>query len=280
MCFEVGVLGDFFVIKGWRSKDIEIFQATTLQQFGYGTLQRHAEVRVRAEGGEAGAICRVEQYHADNRIFAAQRAVISKDWETFCFQFGDGFHHARVARQHVSRDLRQADGFSNNAVFDMTLENFRQSLHARFVAGITGRHAVRHIQVADDVHRDINGLLVRLTGERQGADPTILIAGLQVDQHAAGQFVFRIVERAQAGIENAFRQFIVFGQREPFFVRIVNERTVGNSFAQPEVGEEVVGGQTLKILTQCRGQRRFLVAPLPLVKHSAQSLSRICTDQT
>lgn len=98
----------------------------------------------------------------------------------------------------------------------MTLENFRQSLHARFVAGITGRHAVRHIQVADDVHRDINGLLVRLTGERQGADPTILIAGLQVDQHAAGQFVFRIVERAQAGIENAFRQFIVFGQREPF----------------------------------------------------------------
>ncbi len=103
MRFEVGVLGDFFVIKGWRSKDIEIFQTTTLQQFGHGTLQRHAEVRVRAEGGEAGAICRVEQYHADNRIFAAQRAVISKDWETFCFQFGDGFHHARVTRQHVSR---------------------------------------------------------------------------------------------------------------------------------------------------------------------------------
>lgn len=110
------MLGHFFIVKRWRRKHVEIFQATALQQFGNGTLQRHAEVRVRAEGGEAGAVGRVKQHDADYRILAAQRAVICKDWETLCFQLGDGFHHARVACQHLCRNFRQADGFGNNAV--------------------------------------------------------------------------------------------------------------------------------------------------------------------
>ncbi len=235
------MLGHFFIVKRWRRKHVEIFQATALKQLGNGTLQRHAEVRVRAEGGEAGAVGRVKQHDADHWILAAQRAVIRKDWETFCFQLGDGFHHARVACQHLCRNFRQADGFGNNAVFDMTLEDFRQPLHARFIAGVTGGHAVRHIQVADDVHRNIDGLLVRLTGKRQGANTAIVVARLQIDQHAGGQFVFRIVEGTQARVENSFWQFIVFGQREPFFVRIVNERAVGDGFAQPEVRKKVVG---------------------------------------
>lgn len=108
----------------------------------------------------------------------------------------------------------------------MTLEDFRQPLHARFpIAGVTGGHAVRHIQVADDVHRNIDGPFRsdRFPGKRQGANTAIVVARLQIDQHAGGQFVFRIVEGTQARVENFFWQFIVFGQREPFFVRIVNE---------------------------------------------------------
>ncbi len=140
--FQVGVLSHFLIIEGRRGKHVQIFQATALQQLGDGTLQRHAEVRVCTEGGEAGAVRRVEQHDADHRVLTAQRAVIGKDWETFGFQFGNGLHHARIAGQHVSRDLRQADGFCDNAVFNMTLKHLGQALNARFVAGVTGGHAV------------------------------------------------------------------------------------------------------------------------------------------
>ena len=37
----------------------------------------------------------------------------------------------------------------------------------------------------------------------------------------------------------------------------MNERAVSDGFTQPEIGEEVVGRQTFKILTQRRSQRRF-----------------------
>lgn len=44
MGFEVRVLGDLFVIEGWRREDVEVFQAAALQQFGDSSLQRHAKV--------------------------------------------------------------------------------------------------------------------------------------------------------------------------------------------------------------------------------------------
>ncbi len=121
--FEVRVLGDLFVIEGWRREDVEVFQAAALQQFGDGSLQRHAKVRVGAEGGEAGAVSRVKQHDADNRIFAAERAIIGKDRETFSFQFGDRLHDARIARHDFRRDLRQADAFSDDAVFNVTFKD-------------------------------------------------------------------------------------------------------------------------------------------------------------
>ena len=40
--FKIRMFGDFFIIKGWRREDVEIFQAAALQQFGNGTFQRHA----------------------------------------------------------------------------------------------------------------------------------------------------------------------------------------------------------------------------------------------
>ena len=123
MGFEVRVLGDFFVIKGRRRKDIKVFQAATLQQFCDRTLQRHAEVRVGAKGSEAGAVSRVKQHDADNRVFAAQRTIVGENWEAFGFKFCDRLHDARIARHDFRRDLRQADALCDDAVFYVTFKD-------------------------------------------------------------------------------------------------------------------------------------------------------------
>ena len=122
--FKVRMFSDFFIIEGWRREDVEIFQAATLEQFGNGTFQRHAEIGMRAERGETGAVSRVKQHDADNRIFAAERTVISENRETFGLQLIDRFDYARIARHHLRRDLRQADAFGDNAVFNMPFEHF------------------------------------------------------------------------------------------------------------------------------------------------------------
>lgn len=46
----------------------------------------------------------------------------------------------------------------------------------------------------------------------------------------------------------------------------MNEWAVSDGFAQPEVSEEIVGGQTLKILTQRGGQCRFFSRAFPVGK--------------
>ena len=235
------MFSDFFIIEGWRSKHIQIFQATTLQQLGHGTFQCYAKIRMRTERGKAGTVSRIEQYHANHRILAAKRTIISKDWETFCFQRFDGFNHRWVTRQHVCRDFRQADAFSNNAVFHVAFENFGQPLNACFVAGIASGHTVRNVQVTNDIHRNINGLIVGLARKRQTANTTIFVTGLQVNQHTAGQFILRIVKCAQTVIEQPFWHIVIFAQWEPFFVGIMHERTVGDGFAQPEISKKVVG---------------------------------------
>ena len=229
--FEVSVLGDLFIVEGRRREDVEIFQATALQQFGDRTLQRHAEVRVGAERGEAGAVCRVKQHDADNRILAAQRAIIGKDRKTFGFQFGDRLHDARITRHDLRRYLRQADAFGDDAVFDVALKDFGQALHASFITGVAGGHAVGDIQVADDIHRNIDRFAVGLAGKGQAAHAALIITGLQIHQHAGRQLIVRIVERAQTSIQQAFRDLVVFGQREPLFVRVVNERAISDSVA-------------------------------------------------
>ena len=172
------MFSNFFIIEGWRSKHIQIFQATTLQQLGHGTFQCYAKIRMRTERGKAGAVSRIKQYHANHRILAAKGTIICEDRETFCFQCFDRFNHRWVTRQHVCRDFRQADAFSNNAVFHVAFENFRQSLNACFVAGITCGHTVGDVQVTNDIHRNINGLIVGLTRKRQAANTTIFVTGL------------------------------------------------------------------------------------------------------
>ena len=255
------MFSDFFVIEGWWRKDIEIFQATALQQLGDGTFESDAEVRMRAERGEAGSVGRVKQHHADNRVFAAQRAIVSKDRETFGFQLIDGLHHTWITRHDLCRNFWQADALSDDAVFNVTLEDFRQCLNARFVRRVACGHPVRDIQVADDIHRDIDGFAIGLAGERQAANAAFVVARLQIDQHAGGQLIVRIVKCAQTRIQQTFRHFIVFGQREPFLIWIVDEWSVSDGFAQPKVSKKVVGGQTLEIFTKSRGQRRFFGCP-------------------
>lgn len=123
-------------------------------------------------------------------------------------------------------------------------------------------------------------MLVGLTGKRQRTHAAIGVAGLQIDKIAGAQLLLRIVEGVQAFVEDTGRQRVVFRDREPFLIRVVHEVAFGDLLAQIEIGEEVVGGQALEIFTQRGGQRGFLLAPLPLVKHSGQSRSRMCTDHT
>ena len=263
---EVGVLGDFFIIEGRRRKDVEIFQAAALKQFGNGTLKGDAEIGMRAERGETGAVLRVEQHHADHRIFAAQRGVVGENREAFRFEARNCLDHARIALHHALRNRRQADRFGDNAVFDIAFKHLRKPLHARFVSSVARRHAVGDVEVADDVHRDIDGLLVGLTGKRQAADAALGVAGLQIHQLRRGQRVVRIVKGAQARIQNAFRQRAVRRDREPFLVRVVDEIAVGDRFAQPEIGKEVVGRETLEIFAQRRRQRGFLTGAFAVGK--------------
>ncbi|MNT59004.1 hypothetical protein D3C72_1964770 [compost metagenome] len=85
----------------------------------------------------------------------------------------------------------------------MTLKHFGKALNASFIAGVACRHTVRDIQVTDDIHRNVDGLFIRLTGKRQGANTPLVVTGLQIDQHTGGQFVVRIVKRTQTRIQNA-----------------------------------------------------------------------------
>ena len=176
--FKVGMFCHFLIVEGRWGEDIKILQTTALQQFSHGTLQRNAEIRVCAEGGKAGTVGRVEQDNANHRILAAQRAIVGKNWETFRFQCGDGLHHCRIARHHLGRDFRQADAFGDNTVLHMALKDFRQTLNASFVRCVTRRHAVRNIQVADNIHRNVDGLVIRLAGKRQATDATFFITRL------------------------------------------------------------------------------------------------------
>ena len=143
----------------------------------------------------------------------------------------------------------------------MALEHLRQPLGAGLGAGVAGTHAVGNIQVADDVHRDIDGLVVGLALEGQGDDAALLVAGLQVHQHVGGHFTVRVVELAGEGVEQTGGQLIPL-DGEPLLVRVVDEVAIGDLLAQVEVGEEVVGGETLEIFAKGGGERRLLAGTL------------------
>ena len=179
-----------------------------MQQFGDGTLEGDLEARVGAEGGKAGAIARVEQHHADDRITAAEGGIEAVDGEAFGLQCIDGRLDAGVTGDDLARDLGQADGLGDDLVLHVALEHLRQPLGAGLGAGVAGTHAVGNIQVADDVHRDIDGLVVGLALEGQGDDAALLVAGLQVHQHVGGHFTVRVVELAGEGVEQTGGQLI------------------------------------------------------------------------
>ena len=214
-----------------------------------------------AEGGKAGAIARVEQHHADDRITSAERGIEAVDGEAFGLQRLDGGLDAGIAGDHLARDLGQAHGLGDDLVLHVALEHLGQALGAGLGLGVAGAHAVGDIEVADDVHRDVDGLMIGLALERQGDDATLLVAGLQVHQHVGGHFAVRVVELAGEAVEQTGRQLVTL-DGEPLLVRVVDEVTVRHLLTQIEVGKEVVGGETLEILPQGRSQGSLLAGSL------------------
>ncbi len=177
---QVVVIRYLLVVKRRRYEHVQILETTPLQQLGDGALEGHFEARVGTEGGKAGTIAGVEQHHADDRITAAQWGIEAVDGEAFGLKGGDGGLDPWVTGDHLSRDLRQADGLGDDLVLHVTLEHLGERLGAGLCLGVAGTHAVGDIEVADDVHRDVDGLMVGLALERQGDDTALLVARLQI----------------------------------------------------------------------------------------------------
>lgn len=114
------MFSNFFIIsEGWRSKHIQNLSGHDLAaaRSRYVPVLRQNQDAHRKRQSRCRC-SRIKQYHANHRILVANGTITTaKDWETFCFQRFDGFNHRWVTRQHVCRDFRQADAFSNNAVF-------------------------------------------------------------------------------------------------------------------------------------------------------------------
>lgn len=127
MGLQVVVIRHLFVVKRGGYEHIQILEAAALQQLGDGALEGHFETRVGAEGSKAGAVARVEQHHADDRIATAERRIEAVDGEAFGFQRLDGGLDAGVTGDHLGRDLRQAQRFCDDLVLHVALEHLGQA---------------------------------------------------------------------------------------------------------------------------------------------------------
>jgi ribosomal protein S12 methylthiotransferase accessory factor YcaO len=94
--------------------ETHFIDSSGLQQFGDRTLQRHAEVRVGAERGEAGAVCRVKQHDAD---MALERTVTEllqgrslKDLDVFTPPTFDDEEVAEHSSSVVPEKLQSTNG--------------------------------------------------------------------------------------------------------------------------------------------------------------------------
>ncbi len=255
--FQVLRIGDLVTVEAGSGKSGQRVERAALQQFGEGAFQRDLEMRVRAKAGEAALIAGVQQGDVHHRVAPAERSVFHQDAETRLAQAADADGNVRVARDHVLGHVRQAQRFADDAELHMALENFRQRLGARFHQRVTGRHAVAHIQIADEVDRKVGGRAVGQALIGQRANAACLVAGVEVDELRGRHRFVRVVEGAQLGVEQPLGPGVAV-QREPALTRRMHMRTVGYCLAQVEMRPEIMGGQTLGKLAQRASPRRQL----------------------
>ncbi|VTQ35098.1 Uncharacterised protein [Pseudomonas aeruginosa] len=245
MLDEVVRLGQRMAFEGRLGQVVQAFEAAPLEQFGQAALQGHLEARVSAEGSEHAAGARIHQGHAHHREFAAQRGVLDQYREALLFQAADPGEDARVLGQHLRRHVRQRQLAFEDLPLDRTLEDLRQALHLRLGQGIAGAHAVAEVEVLDQVGGEIHHLAVGLAHEGQGADTALHVARVGVVQVRAAQLAVGVVDRQAMAVEQSQRQRIVAAGLEPAFVRVMDERRIGDLFSPVLVVVEEVAVQPL-----------------------------------
>ena len=178
MNFQIRWHGDFIHVETRLRKTLQRVQRTPLQQLGQRAFQRHLKARVRAKAGEAALIFRMQQRHVHHRITPTQRRIAHQNAKPRITQTLDARGNARIPRYHLIPHLGQAQPLADNAVFDVALENLRHGLTARLHHRGARRHAVAHIQVADDVDRDPRLRAIAQTRIRQRADAALHVTGI------------------------------------------------------------------------------------------------------
>ena len=254
MDLDIGRTRDLFQIQARGGESPQRVERPALQQFGQCALQGNLETRVGTKAGEATLVLRVQQGDVHHRVLAAQRGVLDQDAEARRAQRRDAGRNARVAGDHGFGHVGQADAFADDAALDVSLENFRQGLRARLVRGVAGRHAIAHIQVADDVDREIRDDAIALAHVGNGADAPLGVAGVELDQAAGVHAALGVVELVQLGVQQIDRPAAVLARLEPALLRVVHMRPVGHLGAEVVVGPEVIGRKALEKLAQGAGQ--------------------------
>ena len=266
MDFKVRGERDLLHVEPGFREAFERLQRPSLQEFGQCPFERDLEARVGAEARKAPLVLRVQQGHVHDRVAPAEGCVAHEDAEPGLAQSLDTGSDAGVARDYVVRHLRQAEAFADDAVLDMALEYFRQRLAAGFHHRVAGRHAITHIQVADDVHREPGLGAVMQARVGQGADAPADVARVQVDEDLAVDRAVRVVERMQLRVEQFDGPGRVVAGFEPAFLRIVHEGAVGACFPEVEVGPEVVRAEPLEEFAERAGACSQFGCPLAVGK--------------
>ncbi len=215
MDFNVGGAGHFFEVKTRHRETAQRIQRAALQQFGQGALQRNLKAGMGTKAGKATLVFRIEQGDVHHRVLATQGGVFHQNTKTGVAQGVDASGNAGVAGNHGFWHVGQANAFTDDAAFDVTLENLRQGLRAGLGLGVAGRHAVAHIQITDDVDREIGHHAVAFAHIGNGADAALGVAGVEFHQAAGVDAAFGVVELVQAGVEQINGPATVFGQVKP-----------------------------------------------------------------
>ena len=225
-----------------------------MQQFGQGAFEGDFKARVGAEAGENALVLRVEHGHAHDRVLTAERGILDQYAEAGVAQALDAGGDGRVAGNDFFRYVGQAKAFGDDLELDVAFEDFRQRLGAGLGLRVAGRHAVADVEVADDVdrHEDLGAVTLAHVGN--GANATVEVAGVDIDQRLSRDVAIRVVEGLQLRRQQVGRPVgAIFRQRKPAFAWVVGEFAVGNSIAKVVVVPEIIARQALEILAERAG---------------------------
>ena len=123
--------------------------------------------------------------------------------------------------------------------------------------GIARTHTVAQVQVLNQIRREVHHLIVGVAYKGQGANATLNIAGVGINQVGASQLILWVIDSQAVIIQNALRQLIIRPRLKPTLPWVMNKLAVSDVFAEKLIVVEKVAVQPLNELAQCRTQGAF-----------------------